>query len=393
MALCLLASSWAKARGGRIHAVTVDHGLRPEAASEASQVAAWLAVRDINHHTVVWDGAKPATGIEAAARDARYRLLRVWCADHGVLHLLVAHHQDDQAETFLLRLGRGSGVDGLAAMAPRVAFPEAQLLRPLLEIPRVRLAETLRVAGQDWIEDPSNLNERFLRVRLRRTIPTLVGEGLGADRLAATAKSLRRARQALDAATNALMVSAVEIDPIGYAWLDPTILTAVPQEIALRSLAHLCRMIGGSIYPPRLAGLERLFGELGGGRFKRRTFGGCLLTPRRGRVLVCREAAAVLPALAVEGGDDVVWDRRYSLSLRGRGEGEIRALGRAGWQEIRDAVGEKTSIPLSVIDTLPALVDRHGISVVPHLGYKRGGGDDLSVARLFFTPANPVTPV
>ncbi|MBM4438672.1 MAG: tRNA lysidine(34) synthetase TilS, partial [Actinobacteria bacterium] len=116
LALTLLADEWARRTGRSIAALTVDHGLRPDSAAEASQVGAWLAAARIRHEVLRWEGQKPRSGIHAAAREARYRMLTSWCRENDVRDLLLAHHRDDQSETFLMRLARGSGPDGLAAM-------------------------------------------------------------------------------------------------------------------------------------------------------------------------------------------------------------------------------------------------------------------------------------
>ncbi|MGH6981766.1 MAG: tRNA lysidine(34) synthetase TilS, partial [Stellaceae bacterium] len=168
MALLLLAREWAAARQGDVTALTIDHKLRPEAAKEARRVARWCKARGVVHRTLAWRGKKPKGDIQAAARAARYRLLEDWCVDAGVLHLLLAHHQDDQAETFLLRLARGSGLDGLAAIAPVAERPGCRLLRPLLAMSHGRLVATLEARGQVWLDDPSNDNERYARVRMRK---------------------------------------------------------------------------------------------------------------------------------------------------------------------------------------------------------------------------------
>src|SRR5689334_12818293 len=146
LALALLADRWARACGGRVTALTVDHGLRPEAAREARQVGRWLKASGIRHVILRWSPPamkKTATArlanLQAAARDARYELLCGWCRQHAVLHLLLAHHRDDQAETLLLRLARGSGLDGLAAMAPLVERSAVRLLRPLLAVPKTAI--------------------------------------------------------------------------------------------------------------------------------------------------------------------------------------------------------------------------------------------------------------
>ncbi len=188
LALAVLLHDWARPLGGHITALTVDHGLRPEAAAEARFVARTLEPLGLAHQTLRWRGAKPGANISAAARRARYDLLSRRCEQRGLLHLALGHHLDDQAETFLLRLGRGSGLDGLAAMAPIVELPGLRLLRPLLGLPKVRLEATLRARGLDWIEDPTNRDPAQARARLRQLLPGLALEGLTAARRARIAR-------------------------------------------------------------------------------------------------------------------------------------------------------------------------------------------------------------
>ena len=279
-------------QGGAITALTVDHRLRPEAAAEAAKVGAWLERRGIAHVTLVRDGARPAGAIQAAARQARYRLLEAWCEAHGVLHLLTAHHRDDQAETLLLRLARGSGLDGLAGMAAVVEHGGCRVLRPLLTIARARLAATLRAHGQDWVEDPSNRDPAYARVRLRHAAVLLAEEGLTTERIVMTAAHLARARAALEEAVVRLLAHSVWLHPAGFAWLDAAALAAAAPELGLRALGAVLACVGGAPYPPRFAAIERLYRDLAGTFAAGRTLGGCRVLTRRGRMLVCREPEA-----------------------------------------------------------------------------------------------------
>ncbi len=167
MALMLLADRWARARGGRAWGLTVDHGLRPESADEARIVGSWLGARAIPHDILLWVGPKPISGIQEAAREARYRLLAAWCRRRFCLHLLAAHHLEDQIETHLIRRSAGSGVDGLAGMSAVRELRGCRLVRPLLAVPRERLAALLASEGQPFLRDPSNLDPVFERARLR----------------------------------------------------------------------------------------------------------------------------------------------------------------------------------------------------------------------------------
>jgi tRNA(Ile)-lysidine synthase len=287
MALCLLADRWARARHGRITALTVDHGLRPDSAAEARQVARWLRARHIAHATLRWADAKPATGIEAAARDARHRLLAEWCARRGVLHLLLAHHREDQAETVALRMERASGADGLAGMAAVVERAETRLLRPLLPVPRSRLRATLAAAGQGWIDDPMNRDPAFARARLR-----LAGQASGrsAASLAAAARRAGIARAAREAEVATLLASCAAFMSPGRIDADAAPIIEADPEIGRRAIVRMLIAVGGGAYPPRGDRLAALYGALRAGRLGRgRTLGGCRVAVSCGRLVVARE--------------------------------------------------------------------------------------------------------
>ena len=377
LALVLLADDWARQRGGTVFALTVDHGLRPGSAIEANAVARWMKRRGIAHATLPWLGAKPKANIAATARAARYGLLLDCCRRHGVGDLLLAHQLEDQAETFLLRLARGSGADGLAAMAPVVLADGVRLLRPLLGVPRERLRVTLRGEGQDWIEDPSNESAASARARMRKLLPSLAREGLTVARLAATAARMGEVRAALEAATAAALTAAAVIDPAGYARLNASRLQEEPKEIALRVLSRLLMQVGGTPLPARLERLERLLAAIRAGRLAAgRTLAGCRLLPSRGQVLICREPAAVSAPAALRAGERLVWDGRFALSLgapRDQGSFRVAALGLAGWRAVaaRRAELRHSPIPGAVRPTLPALCDLDGVLTVPHLDYRR----------------------
>jgi tRNA(Ile)-lysidine synthase len=375
LALLLLADHWARARGGTVTALTVDHRLRAEAAAEAARVARWAEARGIAHRTLVWPGPYPAGAVQAAARDARYRLLGEWCRGHGVLHLLTAHHQDDQAETLLLRLARGSGLAGLAGMAPIVEERHWRLVRPLLDLPPARLRASLEAAAQDWIEDPSNRDPRFARARLRGERAALATAGLTPPRLAETCRHLGRARMALESVIDRLLLDAVVLDPAGFALVDLAPLARAAPEIRLRTLAALIMTIGGEPYAPRFERLERLaeaiFGiRLAGGR----TLGGCRILQHRDRLLILRELAATAPPAPLPDVGALLWDNRF-LVEGGAGGLEIGALGRDGVAALRAIAPDLAAshLPRSAWPTLPVLRRDGTLVAVPHLGWRRSG--------------------
>jgi tRNA(Ile)-lysidine synthase len=307
-ALMMLAARWRAARkqGPKLIAVTVDHGLREEAKAEATAVGRLARKLKITHRTQRWTGAKPKTGLQKAARQARYRLLAQAARAAGAGTVLTAHTLDDQAETVLIRLTRGSGMTGLAAMSrtsPLPGAPDMELVRPLLDIPKSRLIATLKAATIRFAEDPSNRDPRFTRARLRALMPGLAGEGLDAKRLSLLARRLKRADNAIEAA-----VARAETDlavPCGQGLaFDAARYAELPAEVGLRLLGRALDRVGDE-GPVELAKLEALKSALDGaqmgknGHF-RRTLAGALVTlagkaimieraPRRhGRTLTTR---------------------------------------------------------------------------------------------------------
>ena len=394
MALALLADRWARARGGRVRALTVDHGLRSAAAGEARQVGRWLRARGIAHATLQWRGPKPKANLQAAARGARYDLLSSWCARHGVLHLLTAHHANDQAETFLLRLARGSGAEGLASSPAVLERAAMRVLRPLLGVPRARLVAGLARAGQGWVEDPTNADTAHARVRMRALAAPLAAEGLTASRLVATARHLARARAALERDTAAFLARALRLDPAGFARLDRAALCAADPEWRLRALARVVRTLGGEAHRPRMAGLEALCHALRARDFRGRTLGGCTFAPAGAdAVWVCREAGTLAPPIALVAG--APWDGRF-VSAESRAGLVLGPLGAEGWRRALDdmegagmegvANALRRRFPPQARASLPAIFDRRGVLAAPHLGFVRRGAR-FSLPSVTFAPA------
>jgi tRNA(Ile)-lysidine synthase len=398
MALALLAADWAIRRGGAIAAITVDHGLRAAAAAEARQVGRWLRARGVAHRILCWRPPAGALsgGVQAAARAARYALLTDWCRRHGVLHLALAHQQEDQAETLLLRLARGSGLDGLAAMAPITERAGVRLIRPLLPIARTRLRAMLADARQPWIDDPSNDDPAHARIRMRRLLPGLAAEGLDAARLAATAAHLGRARAAIDDAVAELLAKAAIIHPAGYVRLDAAVLRSAPAEVSLRALARCLMAVGGSAYVPRHDRLDRLHGKMRAGALAGgATLAGCLIAPRRGALLVCREPAMAAEEVVIAPGATVLWDGRFRISLKPdsgarRPRLVVRRLGIDGWAAIaaRDPRLRGHPVPSLVRPSLPALWGARGVIAVPHLD--NSGVHAHMIVRAAFLPGVPL---
>lgn len=346
---------------GNLDAVIVDHALRDGSAEEARQAAQMASDLGALPHILTlgtWDGQG---NLQDHARQGRYAAIEDWMATRrdppGAV--LLGHTRDDQAETFLLRLARGSGVDGLAGMeACRISDRGTLFLRPLLGLGRDALRDWLRARGLHWIDDPSNDDPRFDRIRLRQALPMLADLGLTSDRLADTAQAMARAREALVA--RAVEAARMSVTDTG-AWLvlDPAALGEIEDETRLRLLAEAVRYIGGAVYRPRLASvsalMQRVLAGAGG------TLAGVCVTPCPGRVILHREYQAVWD---LEQDADGVWDGIWRpLSPLPEGQ-KLAALGPHGLPQLPK--GDRP-LPAACLTALPAVWAGDALRAVPHL--------------------------
>ena len=246
----------------KILVATVDHGLRAEAAEEARWVASEAAALGLAHRILAWTGEKPATGLQERAREARYRLLVDLARETSASHLLTAHTLDDQAETILMRMARGSGLAGLSGMAAERDRRGIRHLRPLLDCPKATLVDLCTREGWRFVTDPSNRDERFARVRWRRLMPALAAEGLGAERLAELARRARQADEALDFKTAEAYDRCRLMEAGEGVVLDAAVMAAEPFEIALRLLMKGLSEAGLPEDGRRLQRLETCVGRL-----------------------------------------------------------------------------------------------------------------------------------
>ncbi|SUB02525.1 tRNA(Ile)-lysidine synthase [Pannonibacter phragmitetus] len=334
LALLHLTAGWARARHSaglpapRLLVLTVDHGLRPEAASEARFVRQQAEALQLPAKILTWQAPQGLANLQAEARMARYSLLADAMDLSGVEALVLAHHLDDQIETFFDRLTRGSGVYGLAAMAAdQCGGPFGlRLLRPFLTVPGARLKASLVARGLSWVDDPSNSNPAYKRVRLRQLQAGLLLEGLDPSRIGSTIRRMARAAQAIDAAADVLLKDACAGDVPDFARLDLARLTPLPEEVRLRLLARLAQHVGGNLHPPRLDRLETLDARLLAGGPLRVTLAGVVFDLfAGGRLRLWPEPGRSLPdTVELLPGQCVHWDGRYRICLKPDAGGSLR---------------------------------------------------------------------
>jgi tRNA(Ile)-lysidine synthase len=389
LALAILADRWVRDRTGEIRALTVDHRLRPESGGEIRQLKTWLSARRIRHEVLVWSGEKPKTGVQEAARVARYRLLAGWCREHGCLHLLTAHHREDQIETYLIRQRAHSGVDGLAAMSAIRELGDCRLLRPLLGVAKDRLVAFLRAERQPFITDPSNLDPAFERSRYRS------GEGgvTGVADPLAEIHALGGMRAAREHDVNALLARYVSFHSAGFALLDPGVVSTTSHELAERIVSSVAMTIGGRFYRPRGTQIARLRDVLAADRPRGHTLGGCRFIRWRKRILVTPELAGVAQPMRLTPGEVTNWDRRFEIAVPPNASGSL-IIGYPGASEIaplREIASRlgRGSPPRLLLPIFPVVWDENGIVAVPHLGYRRERTGALP--QVVFRPVNPLT--
>jgi tRNA(Ile)-lysidine synthase len=401
MALVLLADKWARERGGQVTALTVDHGLREESAAETEQVGRWLQVRGIAHHILPWKGTKPKSGVQQAAREARYALMSNWCRDQGVLHLLLAHNLEDQAETYLMRLRRGSGVDGLAAMSACIEKTSIRLLRPLLDVRRENLRDVLLGSGQAWVDDPSNLNSAYSRTKIRALLIPLAQSGVTPEKLSQAAAFCGATRVSLEKKTVQLLAACATIFPSGYVLLTTRVLLEAEREIARRVISRIVTSVGGRQFSPSVAKLDRLYDALTDVlKFKGLTLSGCNILRIGQRILISREVRAKVSPVDIQFGKTINWDHRFKITFS---EGEkdssssprLGFLGGRGWQSVLQDAPELANRfePLAVKISLPTVFDTCGIYQIPHLDYLRartpsGTKPASFIKKIQFCPPN-----
>lgn len=364
MALALLLAAW-----GRPAAMIVDHGLRPESGPEAALTAARLASLGIAARVLTLPGLGRGPALAERARVARYGALGAACRDAGLADLLLAHHAQDQAETYVLRRDAGSGPAGLAAMALVTHGDAARLVRPLLPVMPARLRATLRRAGVGWVEDPTNTDSATPRARLRaafaREDAMLVPDLFGAARRHGVARRERDAHVAEELARQ------VSLLPGGVAVI------AGP-AISASALSALLWMVSGARHPPGGASVARL-----AGRLRPATLHGAAVLPAPGGWLVGREAAAQEGAVAARAG--ARWDGRFRLLKPPPHDGTFGPLG-----DDAARLRRWSGLPAALLRTVPAIRCRHGLFAVPSLSYP--DEDTCRAVPLAFCPSRPAAP-
>ncbi len=342
----------AQRAGLQVEAVTVDHRLRPESASEAAAVAIACARLGLRHEVRVWDHGDVSGNLMDAARQARMALILDWAQARGLAHVALGHTRDDQAETLLMGLARQAGIAGLSGMRRHWLQAGVTFHRPLLDVGRAELRDWLTGQGIGWTEDPTNDNPRFTRTRARRALAALAPLGITAEGLAAVAGHLAQAQEALAVQVRAAATAHV-VEVAGALQVGPG-LWDEPLEVQRQVLARVIGWLSPEAYLPRADALGRFREALAQGRTA--TLQGCRCV--HGWVL--REARA-LDKVASPG---ALWDGRWTVIGPA---GEVRALGAAGLRQCPD--WRATGLPRQVLEVTPGLWQGDDLIAAPSAGY------------------------
>ncbi|MFN3971763.1 MAG: tRNA lysidine(34) synthetase TilS [Gemmobacter sp.] len=351
-------------RGVAVSVVTVDHGLRPEAAAEAAEVAALCTGLSVPHRTVVWKHGPVAGNLMDAARRARMALIAGWARERGIGHVALGHTADDQAETFLMALSRASGLDGLVGMPAQWQAEGVGWTRPLLRATREDLRAYLRRHGIGWAEDPTNDDLRYERVRARAAMAALAPLGIDAGRIGVSIDNLRMAQEVVAEALRAEgahvseMAGALRIDRAGFGQM--------PREMRRRVLVSGIGWLSGETAPPRGEAQVMLLDAAEAGLD--RTLGGCRMIARGNHLWLLREARAVSGIEAVPGS---VWDGRWLVTGPGAEPGvTLAALGPAGLRQCPD--WRATKLPREVLAVTPGVWRGDVLVAAPLAGMANG---------------------
>lgn len=381
MACALLAQHYARARNLQIVTLTVDHGLRPESRAEAEQVAAWMRARGIPHHILTPEHRPASNNLQEAARIWRYDALAEFCHAHGILHCLVAHNAGDNRETVLHSQSRGNTADGNAGMTRVRNHRGVRFLRPLLTFERAELEHYLRAQQAEWINDPSNQNRRFARVRNRAALAQSPAQVAALHAMLEVQAAARRAR---DEALAEAAIRCVTLHPLGFATIDLHVLHELENNLASQLIADLLTTIGGNTQRPRAHETARLMQSLAE-PFKKRTLHRCEITRSGDTLTIARELARVAAPITLTGSGNVTWDDRFRIhySLPANCIYTLRPLGNDGRKQLTTH-----HAPLTTPFATPSLWHLDELVHVPYITPQPAG----IRFTLGFAPPKPLAP-
>ena len=371
LALLLLSAEWATKNNRIVKAVTIDHGLRTESASECEYVKKIASDLAIEHTTLKWID-KPLGNLQNSARNARHALLLNWTEINKLSLVLLGHTLDDNAETIMIKLIRGSGIDGLAGISKKRKINGLVIFRPLLTSRREELRQYLWLKNIPWIDEPSNFDVRFDRIKVRKLLPKLLDIGLTPHKLVTLASHMDRAKYALD--SEVLRFARKHVHQ--KSWGDLEIIldefSVIPKEYQFRLLSSALRWISGKVYRPRFRSLERVLNAIGSERIQLgMCLMGCIIKCKGGRLILSREFSAIAhPALVVE--SKFLWEKKWLLEvdIKRLEFAVVGPLGKKGLEQIE--CNKSYSVPPAALICSVAMFESGQVSCLPIISYGSG---------------------
>lgn len=375
LALLHLLADWGQRP---LQAVTVDHGLRPASIAEALRAGELATALGVGHKIFRWEHEGVVGNLQDAARTARRALIADWAKENGLAAVMLGHTADDQAETFLMRLARGSGLDGLASMDTVIRASGVTWVRPLLHERRETLRNFLRARGITWIDDPSNDDDGFERVRVRKALGKLGELGIDVPKIEKTTRRLKSAKQVLYVATKDLGLAISEVSPFGTMTMEVDRLLSAQPAIRLRLLSEAVRFISGSYYAPRSYSVQAIMDELGP-KTVTRSLHGCLLMCKDGALHIRREPSGVEEPVR----PGTPWDGRWMVTGPFAGGMQVAALGENGLAQCPD--WRQAGAMRAILATTPAVWQGETLIAAPLVAADDAWQAELCLRNDFFT--------
>ncbi len=376
LALSVLAKLYSLENDNDFVSLIIDHKLRKESAEEAEQTYKSLTQKKIKAKILTYQGKKFSSNIQKKARDLRYDLFEKYCAKRKIKFLILAHHQDDLIENFYIRLIRGSGIKGLTSLQNIFEYNKNfYLLRPLLNLNKEELLSVTKKSYSSWIEDPSNKNDKFLRVRIRKMQTKLQKEGFDPKRIIKTIDNLNIAKDSLDFYIFKSEKKYLNFYKEGYVTLKSSIFNNEAQEVIFRVIIKAIHFVSGEYYPPRSDSLKSLMKNLSAKSFKSSTLGGCLIEKNKNIISFYREGRNVAVENLNKKKQRINWDNRFLVynNFNNQQQFIVKKLGNNGIEYLKKnkVIESGNKIPMHAKKTLPSFWTNKGdLLFVPFINFK-----------------------
>ena len=370
--------------------LVVDHGLRAESKQEAKFVKNEAKKLGFPTRILKWKGSKPNKRIQEEARNKRYSLLINFCRENNINNLYLAHHLDDQIETFLFRMFRGSGLQGLTSFSSSYERNGLTLIRPLIDTPKSELISYARRKKINWVEDPSNENQKYDRVKLRKVLPLIYKEGFDKKVFLKSVKKLRLANQALDQITKEFVLQYVIINKNISVFINQELFLTAPEDVQLRVLQNTIRIFSGERYysPNYLKILNLMNWARNDNDISAKTLGGTIFRKRKGGLILYKEVKKLndIKPIKLSKSKYKAWDNRFLIKINKSVKGEISYLGNEGVKILKSKkiLGKKgfNGIPLTALYSIPAMWDGKRLISAPFFDYSVDNSVNLKVKKI-----------